>query len=45
MFMTLILNNDEIQKALTASDCLAVMEDTYHELANRRAVNRPTSHS
>jgi alanine dehydrogenase len=43
--MTLILNNDEIQKALTVPDCLAVMEDTYRELAGSRAVNRPTSHS
>jgi alanine dehydrogenase len=45
MFMTLILNNDEIQKALTVPDCLAVMEETYRELANSQAVNRPTSHS
>jgi ornithine cyclodeaminase/alanine dehydrogenase-like protein (mu-crystallin family) len=43
--MTLILNNDEIQKALTVPDCLAVMEETYRELAGSRAVNRPTSHS
>jgi alanine dehydrogenase len=43
--MTLILNNDEIQKALTVPDCLAVMEETYRELANGQAVNRPTSHS
>jgi ornithine cyclodeaminase/alanine dehydrogenase-like protein (mu-crystallin family) len=43
--MTLILNNDEIQQALTVKDCLAVMEETYRELAESRAVNRPTSHS
>ncbi len=43
--MTLILNNDEIQKALTITDCLAVMEETYRELATSQAVNRPTSHS
>ncbi|MGH7765922.1 MAG: ornithine cyclodeaminase family protein [Candidatus Binatia bacterium] len=43
--MTLILNNDEIQQALTVSDCLDVMEDTYRELAESQAVNRPTSHS
>ncbi len=43
--MTLILNNDEIQQALTAGDCLGVMEETYRELANSQAVNRPTSHS
>lgn len=43
--MTLILNNDDIQKALGVQDCLEVMEETYRELATSRAVNRPTSHS
>ena len=43
--MTLILNNDDIQKALNAKDCLDVMEETYRELAASRAVNRPTCHS
>lgn len=44
-FMTLILNNDEIQKALGVKESLEVMEETYRELANGQAVNRPTSHS
>jgi len=43
--MTLILNNEEIQQALSVKDCLEVMEETYRELAISRAVNRPTSHS
>lgn len=43
--MTLILNNEEIQRALGVNDCLNVMEETYRELANSQAVNRPTSHS
>jgi alanine dehydrogenase len=43
--MTLILNNDEIQQALSVKDCLDVMEETYRELATSQAVNRPTSHS
>lgn len=43
--MTLILNNDEIQQALTVRGCLETMEETYRELAASRAVNRPTSHS
>jgi ornithine cyclodeaminase/alanine dehydrogenase-like protein (mu-crystallin family) len=43
--MTLILNNDEIQRVLGAKDCLEVMEETYRELATSQAVNRPTSHS
>jgi ornithine cyclodeaminase/alanine dehydrogenase-like protein (mu-crystallin family) len=41
--MTLILNNDEIQKALKIGDALAVMEETYRELAASRAVNCPVS--
>ncbi|HEX2228684.1 MAG TPA: ornithine cyclodeaminase family protein [Candidatus Binatia bacterium] len=43
--MTLILSNKEIQEALTVDECLAVMEDSYGEQANSRAVNRPTCHS
>jgi len=43
--MTLILNNDEVQKALKIKDSLNVMEDAYRELAAGRAVNRPTCHS
>jgi alanine dehydrogenase len=43
--MTLILNNHEIQEALTAAECLTVMEDSYREQTNGRAVNRPTCHS
>ncbi len=43
--MTLILNNDDIQRALGIQDCLDVMEETYRELAESQAVNRPTSHS
>ncbi len=43
--MTLILSNDDIQKALDVAKCLDVMEETYRELSASRAVNRPTSHS
>jgi ornithine cyclodeaminase/alanine dehydrogenase-like protein (mu-crystallin family) len=43
--MTLILSNNEIQDALDIAECLAVMEDSYREQANSRAVNRPTCHS
>ncbi|MGH7825054.1 MAG: ornithine cyclodeaminase family protein [Candidatus Binatia bacterium] len=43
--MTLVLNNDEVQKALKVGDCLDAMEDAYRELAAGRAVNRPTCHS
>jgi len=43
--MTLILNNDDIQKSLSVKECLEVMEDSYREQAASRAVNRPTCHS
>jgi hypothetical protein len=31
--MTLILSNDDIQKALTVNECLNVMEESYREQA------------
>ena len=40
--MTLILNNDHVQQALSVKECLAVMEESYLEQAHSRAVNRPT---
>ena len=40
--MTLILNNDNVQQALSVKECLTVMEESYRELAESRAVNRPT---
>jgi ornithine cyclodeaminase/alanine dehydrogenase-like protein (mu-crystallin family) len=43
--MTLILNNDDVQKALKVKECLAVMAESYREQAASRAVNRPTCHS
>src|SRR5204863_6724864 len=43
--MTLILNIDDIQRALDVKQCLEVMEESYREQAASRAVNRPTSHS
>src|SRR6185503_16467207 len=43
--MTLILTNEDVQKALSIKQCLDVMEDSYREQAARRAVNRPTCHS
>ena len=43
--MTLILNNDDVQRALNVNECLAVMEESYREQAHSRAVNRPTCHS
>jgi ornithine cyclodeaminase/alanine dehydrogenase-like protein (mu-crystallin family) len=43
--MTLILNNEDVRKALNVKECLDVMEDSYREQAASRAVNRPTCHS
>ncbi|HUF41335.1 MAG TPA: ornithine cyclodeaminase family protein [Verrucomicrobiae bacterium] len=43
--MTLILSNDDVEKALTVKECLNLMEESYREQAASRAVNRPTCHS
>ena len=42
--MTLILNNDEVLKAMDIGDCLEAMETAYKELPEGRASNRPTTH-
>jgi alanine dehydrogenase len=43
--MTLILTNEDVQKALSINQCLDTMEESYREQAASRAVNRPTCHS
>lgn len=43
--MTLILDNEDIARALDLKDCLDAMEAAYFELAAAGAVNRPTSHA
>src|SRR5512145_2192031 len=43
--MTLVLSNDDVQRALNIKKCLEVMEESYLEQAASRAVNRPTCHS
>jgi alanine dehydrogenase len=43
--MTLILSNDDVEAVLTMPDCIAVMEDTYRELAQGRALSRTRSDS
>jgi alanine dehydrogenase len=43
--LTLILNNQEIEKLLTMKDYLNAMEDAFSDLANGLAVNRPRSHT
>ena len=43
--MTLILSNDEVEAVLTMPDCIAVMEDTYRELARGAALSRTRSDS
>src|SRR6266567_8116789 len=43
--MTLILSNEDVRDALTVQHCLDVMEESYREQAESRAVNRPTCHS
>ncbi len=43
--MTLILSNDDVEAVLTMPDCIAVLEDTYRELARGRALSRTRSDS
>src|ERR1051325_1122439 len=43
--MTLILSNDDVAAAFSVDRCLDVMEESYREQAESRAVNRPTCHS
>ena len=39
----LLLNNDEVEQALTPQDAIASTETIYRELAEGRAINRPRS--
>jgi alanine dehydrogenase len=41
--MTLLLNNNEVERALTPEDAIAATECIYRELAQGRAINRPRS--
>lgn len=41
--MTLILNNDEVERALDFDEASACLEEAYRDLAEGRAVNRPTT--
>jgi alanine dehydrogenase len=41
--MTLILNNAEITGLLSMTDCLARLDESYREMGNGRAGNRPRS--
>jgi alanine dehydrogenase len=41
--MTLLLNNDDVEKALTAEDSIAATEQIYRELAEGAAFNRARS--
>lgn len=41
--MTLLLNNEEVERALTPEDAISATECIYRELAEGRAINRPRS--
>ena len=41
--MTLLLNNQEVERALTPEDAIAATESIYRELAEGKAINRPRS--
>src|SRR5438477_10803863 len=41
--MTLLLNNEEVEQALTPQDAIAATESIYRELAEGKALNRARS--
>ena len=41
--MSLLLSNDEVERALTPEDAITATETIYRELAEGRAINRPRS--
>ena len=41
--MALLLNNDDVERALTPEDAIAATECIYRELAEGKAINRPRS--
>ncbi len=43
--MVLLLNNAEVEKSLDVEECLMTLEQTYKDLSNGRAINRPRSHT
>jgi ornithine cyclodeaminase/alanine dehydrogenase-like protein (mu-crystallin family) len=43
--MTLILNNEEVEKVLTMDDCLEVLEDAFRDLGRDTAVNQIRVHT
>lgn len=43
--MTLILNNDEVEKLLTMEDCLEVLEEAFKDLGRGVAVNQVRVHT
>lgn len=43
--MVLLLNNEEVEKALKVEDCLRVLEQAYKDLSHAKAINRPRTHT
>ncbi len=43
--MTLILNNDEVERVLTMEDCLEVLEEAFKDLGREAAVNQIRVHT
>lgn len=43
--MTWLLDNDDVAQVLTIEDCLEVLEDTFRDYAQGKAVNRPRAHN
>src|SRR5687767_4049170 len=41
--MTLLLSNEDVDQVLVMSECIAVLEETYKELADGRGISRRRS--
>ena len=43
--MVLLLTNSDVERSFNIELCLAALEQAYKDLSNRRAINRPRSHT
>lgn len=43
--MVLLLNNEDVEKALVIEECLNTLERAYRDLSDGKAINRPRTHT
>jgi ornithine cyclodeaminase/alanine dehydrogenase-like protein (mu-crystallin family) len=43
--MTLLLDNDDVRRVLRMADCITALEQSFEDIANDAAVDRPRSHT